>query len=72
MDHCVEFPERVGLLRNASNVIGIRQIADSDSGGPIGEITELDGTFGRAGVQDDLVAGVQSQPLLGRGLSWNR
>ena len=65
VDHRIELPERVGLLRKTSNVIGIRQVADCDAGGPIGEITELDGTFGRAGVQDDLVAGVQE--LLSRG-----
>ena len=59
VDHRVELPERVGLLRNTSNVVGICEIADRDAGGAFGEITELDGTFGRAGVQDDLVAGVQ-------------
>ena len=65
MDDCIELPERVGLLGDTSNVVGVRQIADRDAGGPFGQIAELAGTFGRAGVQDDLVAGVQE--LLGGG-----
>ena len=66
MDHRVQLPEVVRLLREAAHLIQVGQVADDAGGSPIEQIAERLQPLLGASVDDDIVPVVEQRPCGGQ------